>query len=194
MVPSAGSSSLERSDFHLDLEKDLLDLSATLDPSALTVPPFVAPSLSDVPGTGKSGATAEIELEDLGIPDHLLDALPLEAPTASDTVLSPRPEEPTRLMPALEAAPSAPPVASGEESAEALLAEASRLLAHLWPEKAAAIDPSQSATVAMPELPPMGSGPASEEIVLSDDVGSRGDPNHASEGGARRVAGWPAPR
>ena len=169
LVPSAGSSSLERSDFHLDLEKDLLDLSATLDPSALTVPPFVAPSLSDVPGTGKSGATAEIELEDLGIPDHLLDALPLEAPTASDTVLSPRPEEPTRLMPALEAAPSAPPVASGEESAEALLAEASRLLAHLWPEKAAAINPSQSATVAMPELPPMGSGPASEEIVLSDE-------------------------
>jgi len=168
LVPTASSSSAERSDFHLDPEKDLLDLSATLDPSALTVPPFAAPSLSAVPATGKSDATAEIELEDLGIPDHLLDALPVEAPTASDTVLSPRPEEPTRLMPALEAAPSAP-VTSGEESAEALLAEASRLLANLWPEKAAAIDPSQSATVAMPELPPMGSGPLSEEIVLSDD-------------------------
>ena len=62
-----------------------------------------------------------------------------------------------------------------------LLAEASRLLANVWPDAQAAptavpaktaepfIDPSQSATVAMPELPPVGSGPRSVDITLTDD-------------------------
>jgi pilus assembly protein FimV len=168
LVPAASTTHDERSDFHLDLEKDLLDLSATLDPGTLTTPPFPAPSLTDATISVKADSTTEIELEDLGIPDHILESLPLEVPTASDTVLSPRPEEPTRLMPALEPVSPKTETASGE-SAEELLAEASRLLANLWPEKAAAIDPSQSATVAMPELPPLGSGPASEDIVLSDD-------------------------
>jgi pilus assembly protein FimV len=168
VVPSTPKAKDERADFHLDLEKDLLDLSATLDPATLTVPPaLLAPTAAD-DGQTRSDATSEIELEDLGIPEHVLDALPSAAPSESDTVLSPRPEEPTRLMPALGATGPTPAGEDGE-SAEELLAEASRLLANLWPEKTVTVDPSQSATVAMPPLPPMGSGPASEEIVLSDE-------------------------
>ena len=169
VVPTGHTTQDERADFHLDLEKDLLDLSATLDPGTLTVPPAQLTSTAMAAGQSHSNATAEIELEDLGIPDHLLDALPGTAPTESDTVLAPRPEEPTRLMPALDT-PTPPPAGDSGESAEELLAEASRLLANLWPEKTATVDPSQSATVAMPPLPPMGSGPAAEEIVLFDET------------------------
>jgi pilus assembly protein FimV len=153
-------------DLHLDLEKDLLELSATLNPSAQPAPAAIFAAAS-VDGSRAGDATAEIEIEDLGIPDHVLEGLPSEPPSASDTVIAPRPQE---TGPGQSVVPD--PVG---ETPQELLAEASRLLANIWPEKSTDLDPSSSATLAMPTQPPAGNGQRSEEIVLSDDWA---DPQH----------------
>ncbi len=168
------------SDFHLDLEKDLLDLSATLDPStAHTLPPSLAPATATVP-TSAGDSTAELELEDLGFPDTLLDALPAEPEHVNDFASAPEADESTRLMPDLSAddgytrrmpqLAETPAVESGGESAEALLEEATRLLANLWPETSPPLDASQSATLAMPELDSIGASSSVDEIVLGDPL------------------------
>jgi pilus assembly protein FimV len=169
-VAADGSLSAPPSDFHLELERELLDLSATLDPGQRlyadeeTLAPRVpsataAPSLDGVPAD--SGSAADIDLEDLGIPEALIEALPAAAPSTSDTLLSARPDDPTRLMPSFgETADEGgetrrmPSVAdrllSGDsgQSAEELLAEAARLLEEHWSLPPVSLPPTTADTSA----------------------------------------------
>ena len=164
------------SDFHLELERDLLDLSATLDPGAHGFGTESAPTPAAPAAAQPMETTSEIDLEDLGIPDDVLQALPADASTRTDTVLAPRlAEEPTRLMPSLHdedsltarmpsIAETATP-ADDDESADALLAEASRLLEQHWSSTASSVEPTPGAT----EPPPsVAATPDAEDIVLSD--------------------------
>jgi pilus assembly protein FimV len=139
--------------------------------------------------TSAGDSTAELELEDLGIPDTLLDALPVEPEHVSDFAPADEADESTRLMPDLSAddgytrrmpqLPETPAVESGGESAEALLEEATRLLANLWPETSPPLDASQSATLAMPELESFGASSSVDEIVLGDLLDESNHPTAA---------------
>jgi pilus assembly protein FimV len=175
LVPDVPSEPADASDFHLQLERDLLDLSATLDPGAglsaneATQPPTVhgaAPAAE---------TTSEIDLEDLGIPDDVLKGLPVDETGRTDTVLAPRPDEHTRRMPSLRDEDSLtvrmpsiadlPAAAEGEDSAEDLLAEASRLLEQHWSAPAPSADGAPMATDTAAPVP----AAEEEEIVLSQD-------------------------
>ncbi len=153
--------------FQLDLDKDLLDLSATLDPDTLFITSPQA-GHDDAP-TPVGESTAEIALEELALADELLRGLSTARPVVSEAGLDAHGDAPTQLMPPLSGSSVTAAAGAPGESAAALLQEASQLLESFWTETATGPDPSQSATFAMPKLPPVGAGPAAEHIVLSQE-------------------------
>jgi pilus assembly protein FimV len=182
-VSADGSLSAPPSDFHLELERELLDLSATLDPAqrGYTHEETLAPQVPSVSAAESQSevsvggtAAADLNLEDLGIPEALIEALPAVEPSASDTLLSARPDDPTRLMPSFgETADEdgetrrMPSVAdrllAGDsgQSAEELLAEAARLLEEHWSLAPVAPPPNTADT-------PASLSGIAEDIVLAE--------------------------